>query len=164
MVWLAKHVCLSHTHTTNFPRSMCQRFSIITHATLRSMAKNLHSPFGIQPVCFSVSQFYRFRVELSVWQLILLFVFLSFNSTGQEDYERLRPLSYPNVSFQNSKIFNCLILISYLLTISVMILFTDGLLFAVLFDRKSNLIWQCAVEMVSGNSAFLTRRSHHPGW
>lgn len=99
MAWLAKHACLSHTHTMNFPRSMCQRFSIITHAILRSMAKNLHSPFGIQPVCI---QFYRLQIEFSAWQLILHLVFLSFNSTGQEDYERLRPLSYPNVSIKNS--------------------------------------------------------------
>lgn len=81
-------------------------------------------------------------------QFLQIFRFCShFHVTGQEDYERLRPLSYPNVSFNiesfsHSNFKEFIVLFRFFFRFNFQ---TDGLFSVMLFDRKSNVIWQCVV-------------------
>jgi hypothetical protein len=74
------------------------------------------------------------------------------DTAGQEDYERLRPLSYPNVSFEADKIVPSSEKLSY-------IPFADRLLPVMLLHRVENIFWEHSNEMASRNKTLFPSRS-----
>lgn len=71
------------------------------------------------------------------------------DTAGQEDYERLRPLSYPNVSVYICH-YPCA---TIYLIICCFLLSTDELLPVVLFDQQSHLVRQHQEQMVARDTA-----------
>lgn len=75
------------------------------------------------------------------------------DTAGQEDYERLRPLSYPNVSVYICH-YPCA---TIYLIICFFCFWTDELLPVVLFDQQSHLVRQHQEQMVARDTALWTK-------
>lgn len=164
MVWWAKHACLSHTQPMNFHRITFQRSLTITPAIFQSMPKNTILHCGTQLVCTLNCLLHLSDLATVTISKIISFLCLFFYVAGQEDYERLRPLSYPNVSFNTESFSHSISQLNEFIVSFFFSIHTDGLFSVMLFDRKSNIIWQCVVKVVSGNSTLFTRRSDHSCW